>query len=169
MSGVACRPATSRLIVRHRTEEAGVDYGDKLFWLSVVIQRKYAQICAGFDLTPSQATLLCAVRNEPRQMADLAASLGMTKNALSQLVDRTARRELVGRASSAQDRRVVMLSATPTGKVLAEAIYAEIAKRLPEIARNLDADDQRDFERVATAIVDTSDLSSPTSNPPNTP
>ena len=146
-----------------------MDYGDKLFWLSVVIQRKYAQICAEFDLTPSQATLLCAVRNEPRQMADLAAALGMTKNALSQLVDRTARRELVGRANSAQDRRVVMLSATPTGKVLGEAIYAEIAKRLPEIAGNLDAADQRDFQRVATAIVDTSDLSAPTSNPPATP
>jgi len=160
---------TSRLIVRHRTVEAGVDYGDKLFWLSVVIQRKYAQICAEFDLPPSQATLLCAVRNEPRQMADLAASLGMTKNALSQLVDRTARRELVGRTSSAQDRRVVMLSATPTGKALGEAVYAEVAKRLPEIARNLDADDQRDFERVATAIVDTSDLSPPTSKQPIAP
>ncbi|MGW4804748.1 MarR family winged helix-turn-helix transcriptional regulator [Kitasatospora sp. NPDC004272] len=141
-----------------------MDYGDKLFWLSVVIQRKYAQICAGFDLTPAQATLLCAVRNEPRQMAGLAASLGMTKNALSQLVDRTARRELVSRAGSEQDRRVVMLSVTPTGKVLAEAFYAEVTKRLPEIAGNLDPDDQRDFERVATAIVDTSDLSSPTSN-----
>ena len=137
-----------------------MDYGDKLFWLSVVIQRKYAQICAGFDLTPLQATLICAVRNEPRQMADLVVSLGMTKNALSQLVDRTARRNLVGRASSARDRRVVMLTATPTGKVLADAVYAEIVKRLPEISKSLDADDQREFERVATAIVDTSDLSS---------
>ncbi|MDX3344412.1 MarR family transcriptional regulator [Streptomyces sp. ME02-6979A] len=146
-----------------------MDYGDKLFWLSVVIQRKYAEVCAEFDLTPAQATLLCAVRNEPRRMADLAASLGMTKNALSQLVDRTERRELVGRASSAQDRRVVMLSATPTGKVLGEAVYAEVAKRLPEIARNLDADDQRDFERVATAIVDISDLSPPASNQRVTP
>ncbi|MBQ0916576.1 MULTISPECIES: MarR family winged helix-turn-helix transcriptional regulator [Streptomyces] len=141
-----------------------MNYGDKLFWLSVVIQRKYAQICAEFDLTPSQATLLCAVRDEPRRMADLAASLGMTKNALSQLVDRTARRELVDRASSKQDRRVVMLSVTPTGKVLAEAVYAEVAKRLPEITTNLDADDQRGFERMTTAIVDTSDLSSPASN-----
>lgn len=141
-----------------------MDYGDKLFWLSVVIQRKYAQICAGFDLPPSQATLLCAVRNEPRKMADLAASLGMTKNALSQLVDRTARRGLVGRATSEHDRRVVMLSATPTGKKLAEALYAEITRRLPEIAGNLDADDRRDFERVTTAIVATSDLSAPTTN-----
>jgi DNA-binding MarR family transcriptional regulator len=146
-----------------------VDYGDKLFWLSVVIQRKYAQICAEFDLTPSQATLICAIRNEPRQMADLAASLGMTKNALSQLVDRTARRDLVSRESSAQDRRVVMLGVTPTGKVLAEAVYAEITKRLPEIARNLDAEDQRDFERVVAAVVDTSDLSASTSNQPNAP
>jgi DNA-binding MarR family transcriptional regulator len=135
-----------------------VDYGDKLFWLSVVIQRKYAEICAEFDLTPSQATLLCAVRNEPRRMADLAASLGMTKNALSQLVDRTARRELVDRAGSAQDRRVVMLRATPEGKVLGDAVYAEICARLPEIASGLDADDQRDLERVATAVVDTSEL-----------
>lgn len=140
-----------------------MDYGDKLFWLSVVIQRKYAQICAEFDLTPSQATLICAIRNEPRQMADLAASLGMTKNALSQLVDRTARLALVSRSNSAQDRRVVMLSVTPAGKVLAEAVYAEITKRLPEIAKDLDADDQRDFKRVATAIADTSDLS-PSSN-----
>jgi hypothetical protein len=53
--------------------------------------------------------------------------------------------------------------------VLGDAIYAEVAKRLPEIARNLDADDQRTFARVATAIVDTSDLSAPTSDPPVTP
>jgi DNA-binding MarR family transcriptional regulator len=164
VGGVVRRLVTSRLVVRQRTREIGVDYGDKLFWLSVLIQRKYAQICAEFDLTPSQATLLCAVRDEPRQMADLAASLGMTKNALSQLVDRTARRELVGRASSAQDRRVVMLSATPAGKVLGEAVYAEVAKRLPEIAGSLDADDQRDFERLAAAIVDTSGVSASTSD-----
>ncbi|WP_200946549.1 MarR family winged helix-turn-helix transcriptional regulator [Microbacterium sp. Root553] len=145
--------------------EANVDYGDKLFWLSVVIQRKYAQVCAEFDLTPSQATLICAVRNTPRQMADLAASLGMTKNALSQLVDRTSRLELVTRASSEQDGRVVMLSTTPAGKLLAEAVFAEISRRLPEIAKDLDADDQRDFARVATAIADTSPLSPSTSNP----
>ena len=141
-----------------------MDYGDRLFWLSVLIQRRYAQICAGYDLTPSQATLLCAVKDEPRQMAYLAASLGMTKNALSQLVDRTERRDLVSRVGSEQDRRVVMLGVTPAGKVLAEAVYAEITKRLPDIAGNLDADDQRDLERVATAIVDASGVSASTSS-----
>ena len=120
-----------------------MDYGDKLFWLSVLIQRRYAQICAGFDLTSAQATLLCAVRDEPKRMTYLAASLGMTKNALSQLVDRTERRDLVSRVGSEQDRRVIMLGVTPAGKVLAEAVYAEITKRLPDIAGHLGAEDQR--------------------------
>ncbi|MFF4468788.1 MarR family winged helix-turn-helix transcriptional regulator [Streptomyces sp. NPDC001599] len=141
-----------------------MDYGDKLFWLSVLIQRKYAQICAEYDLTSLQATLLCAIKDEPRRMAYLAASLGMTKNALSQLVDRTERRDLVSRASSEQDRRVIMLSVTPAGKVLAEAVFAETTKRLPDIAENLDADDQRDLERLATAIVHASGVSASTSS-----
>ncbi|MFI9536873.1 MarR family winged helix-turn-helix transcriptional regulator [Nocardia fusca] len=146
-----------------------MDYGDKLFWLSVLIQRRYAQIGAEYDLTSLQATLLCAVKDEPRQMAYLAASLGMTKNALSQLVDRTERRHLVSRASSEQDRRVIMLSVTPTGKVLAEAVFAEAVfaettKRLPDVAENLDADDQRDLERLATAIVDAAGVSASTSS-----
>lgn len=143
---------------------AGVDYGDKLFWLSVLIQRRYAQICAEHDLTSLQATLLCAVKDEPRQMAYLAASLGMTKNALSQLVDRTEQRNLVRRASSEQDRRVIMLSVTPRGKILAEAVYAETTKRLPDVAENLDADGQRDLERLATAIVGASGVTAPASS-----
>ncbi|USX55603.1 MarR family winged helix-turn-helix transcriptional regulator [Lentzea sp. HUAS12] len=136
-----------------------MDYGDKLFWISVLIQRRYAQICAEHDLTSSQATLLCAVKDESKRMAYLATSLGMSKNALSQLVDRTERRGLVSRAGSEQDRRVTMLGVTPAGKVLAEAVYAEITKRLPDIAGNLGPDDQRDFERIATTLVDTADLS----------
>ncbi|MFJ6852979.1 MarR family winged helix-turn-helix transcriptional regulator [Streptomyces sp. NPDC091271] len=141
-----------------------MDYGDKLFWLSVLIQRRYAQICVEHDLTPSQATLLCAVKDEPRRMAYLAASLGMTKNALSQLVDRTERRGLVSRASSEQDRRVIMLGVTPAGKVLAEAVFAETVKRLPDVAGSLDADGQRDLERLATAIVDAAGVSASTSS-----
>ncbi|MCS7480405.1 MarR family winged helix-turn-helix transcriptional regulator [Umezawaea endophytica] len=130
------------------------DYGDKLVWLSTLIQRRYAQICAEHDLTPAQATLLCAVKDAPEQMAGLAASLGMTRNALSQLVDRTERLGLVRRESREHDRRITALGVTPAGKVLAEAVYAEVTKRLPAIAEGLDLDDRHHLERIATAIVD---------------
>jgi len=137
------------------------DYGDKLVWLSTLIQRRYARICAEHDLTPAQATLLCAVKDEPQHMAGLAASLGMTKNALSQLVDRTERRGLVHREGREHDRRVIALGVTPAGKVLAEAVYAEVTKRLPDIADGLGVDDQRHLERIATAIVDASSVTDP--------
>jgi DNA-binding MarR family transcriptional regulator len=130
------------------------DYGHKLVWLATLIQRRYAQICAEHDLTPSQATLLCAVKDAPEQMAGLAASLGMTKNALSQLVDRTERLGLVQRESREHDRRITALGVTPAGKVLAEAVHAEVTKRLPDIAVSLDTDDQRHLERIATTLVD---------------
>ncbi|MFG1603191.1 MarR family winged helix-turn-helix transcriptional regulator [Actinoplanes sp. NPDC049265] len=131
-------------------------YGDKLVWLSTLIQRRYAQICAEHDLTPAQATLLCAVKDGPQRMGDLAASLGITKNALSQLVDRTEQRGLVRRESPEADRRVIALFVTGTGKGLAEAVYADVTRRMPEIADGLDEDDQRHLERVATMIVDAS-------------
>lgn len=135
-----------------------MSYGDKLFWLSVLVQRKYAQLCTELDLTPTQATLLCAIKDEPKRMTYLATALGISKNALSQLVDRTEARGLVSRVTSEQDRRVIMLGVTPEGKVLAEAVFAETVKRLPDIAAGLDADDQRELERVATAVVDASGI-----------
>lgn len=130
------------------------DYGDKLVWLSTLIQRRYAQICAEHDLTPAQATLLCAVKDEPQRMGGLAASLGMTKNALSQLVDRTEQRGLVHRDSPEQDRRIITLGVTASGKDLAEAVYADVTRRMPDIAGTLSAADQRHLERIATTIVD---------------
>jgi DNA-binding MarR family transcriptional regulator len=130
------------------------EYGDKLVWLSTLIQRRYARICARHDLTPAQATLLCAVKDGPQRMTGLAASLGMTKNALSQLVDRIEQRDLVRRGSPAPDRRVIALGVTPAGKALAEAVYADVTTGLPDIAGMLGADDQDHLRRIATLIVE---------------
>ena len=129
-------------------------YGDKLVWLSTLIQRRYAQICAEHDLTPAQATLLCAVKDGPERMGGLAASLGITKNALSQLVDRTAQRGLVHRDSPEPDRRVITVAVTAAGKELAEAVYADVTERLPDVAGGLSPADQRLLERLATTIAD---------------
>lgn len=127
-------------------------FGNTLVWLSVLTQRRYAQICAEHDLTTTQAQLLCAVKDHPQRMAELAASLGMAKNALSQLVDRMERRGLVHRDSPLPDRRVIALGVTPIGKEIAESLYADVAKRLPDIAAGLSPEDQALLERLATTI-----------------
>ena len=127
-------------------------FGNALVALSIVIQRRFVQICGDHDLTPAQGQLLCSVKDRPRRMAELAAAMGMAKNALSQLVDRTERRGLVQRESPGSDRRVITLYVTAEGKLIADALYADIAERLPDIAGDLSPDDQQVFRHLATAI-----------------
>jgi DNA-binding MarR family transcriptional regulator len=132
------------------TEQQG--FGDVLIVLSVVIQRRYAQICADHDLTPAQGQLLCMVKDQPRRMADVAGRLGTAKNALSQLVDRTERRGLVQRESPGRDRRLITLGVTAAGKEIAESLFADVTSRLPDVAAGLSPADQQTLRRIATLI-----------------
>jgi DNA-binding MarR family transcriptional regulator len=132
------------------TERPG--FGERLIGLSMVIQRRYMQICADHDLTPAQAQLLCTIKDQPQFMAELASSLGMAKNALSQLVDRTERRGLVQRECQVNDRRMVMLTVTPSGKQAAEAVHADIADNLPDITGDLSDEERSVLWRLAMVI-----------------
>ena len=118
-------------------------FGNDLVWLSVLVQRRYAQICADHELTSAQATLLCAIKDQPQGMGELARMLGVAKNALSGLVDRMERLGLVQRETRTHDRRAVRLNTTAQGKKIVEALYADVAERLPDIAGALDAGEQR--------------------------
>ncbi|WP_405059306.1 MarR family transcriptional regulator [Kribbella sp. NBC_01505] len=124
-------------------------FGNDLVWLSVLVQRRYAQICADHDLTSVQATLLCVIKDRAVGMGELAQMLGVAKNALSGLVDRMERLGLVQRESVQSDRRAVMLSTTARGDELVTALYADVGARLPDIAAVLPAD-QRD--QLAQAV-----------------
>jgi DNA-binding MarR family transcriptional regulator len=124
-------------------------FGNNLVWLSVLVQRRYAQICADHDLTSAQATLLCAIKDQPQGMGELAQMLGVAKNALSGLVDRMERRGLVQRETLQQDRRAVTLSTTTLGKEIVSVLYADVAERMPDLAGALSADEQH---QLADAI-----------------
>jgi DNA-binding MarR family transcriptional regulator len=123
------------------TENDG--FGNNLVWLSVLVQRRYTQICADHDLTSAQATLLCVIRDQPQGMGELAQLLGVAKNGLSGLVDRMERRGLVRRETLEHDRRAVALSTTALGKKIVAALYADVADRMPEIAGALPADERQ--------------------------
>ncbi len=129
------------------TENDG--FGNDLVWLSVLVQRRYAQICADHDLTSVQATLLCVIKDQPQGMGELARQLGVAKNALSGLVDRIERRGLVQRETLQRDRRAVTLSTTALGKEIVSALYADVADRMPDSAGALPADERR---RLADSI-----------------
>jgi DNA-binding MarR family transcriptional regulator len=120
-------------------------FGNDLVWLSVLVQRRYTQICADHDLTAAQATLLCALKDQPQGMGELAQLLGVAKNALSGLVDRIERRGLVQRKTLQHDRRAVTLSVTARGKEIVGALYADVAERMPAITSALPEDERHQF------------------------
>jgi DNA-binding MarR family transcriptional regulator len=127
-------------------------FGNNLVWLSVLVQRRYAQICADHDLTSAQATLLCVIKDQPQGMGELAQLLGVAKNALSGLVDRMQRRGLVQRETLQRDRRAVALSATALGKEIVDVLYADVAERMPDIAGALPADEQHQLANSIARI-----------------
>jgi DNA-binding MarR family transcriptional regulator len=132
------------------TENDG--FGNDLVWLSVLVQRRYAQICADHDLTSAQATLLCVLKDQPQGMGELAQVLGVAKNALSGLVDRIERRGLVQRETLQHDRRAIALSTTALGKEIVAALYADVAERMPVITSALPADEQLQFANSVARI-----------------
>ena len=138
-------------------------FGNDLVWLSVLVQRRYAQICADHDLTSAQATLLCAIKDRPQGMGELAQLLGVAKNALSGLVDRVERLGLVRRETHERDRRAVTLTTTPLGEKVVGALYADVAARMPDITAALSADERRQLADSVARI--TSDAPETVSRP----
>ncbi|GIE76908.1 transcriptional regulator [Actinoplanes philippinensis] len=128
-------------------------FGNNLVYLSVLIQRRFTQLCAEHDLTNAQAHLLCLVKDRPHGMSELGPLLGLAKPGLSGLVDRTERRGLVQRCSAEHDRRACTVSSTPLGKEIGDALYADVAARLPGIVDQLSPADRRLLEELVAAVI----------------
>ncbi|MBT0773646.1 hypothetical protein KIH74_32175 [Kineosporia sp. J2-2] len=78
----------------------------------------------------------------------------MPRSTTNQLVDRIERRGLVRRGSPETDRRVILLRVTPQGKQVAESLYADVSRRLPDVADALRPQDQQALRALAVQITD---------------
>ncbi|MBL7254073.1 MarR family winged helix-turn-helix transcriptional regulator [Paractinoplanes lichenicola] len=129
-------------------------FGITMVGLSVLIQRRYAQICAEHDLTPAQAQLLCMIKDQPCGMRELAPLMGMERPGLTGLVIRAEKLGLVQRDSPGRDRRAVVVSTTPFGQKTVEALYADIDASVPDLLNDLPAAGRASFEHVLQALAE---------------
>ncbi|MBB2943373.1 DNA-binding MarR family transcriptional regulator [Actinoplanes lutulentus] len=121
--------------------------------LSFLVQRRYARVCAGHDLSPAQAQLMCVIKDQARGMTELTHMLGLERPGLTGLVDRIERRGLLRRESSQQDRRAVTVALTPRGKEVTEAFFAEVTASLQDAVAHLPETDRQQFEAIAFGII----------------
>ena len=81
---------------------------------------------------PQFRTLMHVHRNRQASLTDVSEHLGLTPASTSTLVDGLARRGLLLRVASAEDRRRICLSLTATGQTAMESIRRETRGTLAE-------------------------------------
>jgi DNA-binding MarR family transcriptional regulator len=96
---------------------------------------------SGFDDMPRNgAYLLARVYDGRYAVADLTRGLGISKQAVSQLVDTMVTRGYIERKPHADDRRRMQLTLTPRGDAAATVSWQAATRTDDELERRLSAD-----------------------------
>ncbi|ABC80202.1 MarR family winged helix-turn-helix transcriptional regulator [Anaeromyxobacter dehalogenans] len=107
----------------------------------------------GLDLSPVQVhALLWLGMGGALTMGELARHVAVTEKTITGVVDRLERDELVQRARSRDDRRVVRVSLAARGEAAWRALDAEISARLEGLLALLEPRDRRDLVRILARL-----------------
>jgi DNA-binding MarR family transcriptional regulator len=96
-----------------------------------------------------------------RAPSQVAEEMGMTRGALSKLVDRLAARGLVGRAEAAGDRRFQDLALTEAGRALVPDLAALADANDEAVFGCLSPDERRALETLLKAVARRRGLAKP--------
>ena len=119
-----------------------------------LVSAHFAAAVAEVDLAPAQARALHELDLErPISMRELAERLKSDPSNVTGLIDRLEARGLVQRSASAEDRRVRLVTLTPAGEALLDAIEPDMAKAQERILAPLPAAERTEFMRMLRALV----------------
>ena len=94
--------------------------------------------CAGFEITPVQYGLLTTLSLNPDlDQNSLARELGIDRTNVADVLSRLARRGLVQRRRSRDDRRMVLARLTPAGARLTKKMYRPMRRAQERLLKPL--------------------------------
>ncbi len=126
---------------------------DALAQLAFVIHGMLELRAAEHDLSITQARLLGVLRDRTPTMNELARLLGLDKSSTSGLVDRAARRGLVVRIPSAEDKRAVLVSLTDQGRSLVSRAAASFGTELSAMLDLLPPSDRDALSAIVSRLL----------------
>ena len=91
----------------------------------------------------------------PTSVKSLVADLGLPRSTMTAIVDRLQERELVTRHPNPQDRRSVVLAATPTAEDALQRYHEGMMGLVEHIKKVLPDDEQDEFTRLVRKMADT--------------
>lgn len=98
--------------------------------------------------------VLAATAKAPRRMADLAGMVEVSSASLTGIVDRLEERGLVTRCRSTEDRRVVWVGITDSGRDRVEAADRHIHERIGALLTPLTEDERTELVRLLSKMND---------------
>jgi DNA-binding MarR family transcriptional regulator len=126
---------------------------DALAQSAFLVMGVLTRLAAEHDLSLTQLRVLAILRGRRLRMTELADHLGLEKSTLSGLVDRAEQRGLVARTPSASDGRVIEVSLTTLGGVLAASGATRVREQLGETVARLTDAEQRRLESLLTKLL----------------
>ncbi len=114
----------------------------------------FLQETEAFGLTPVQyAALQAAVQAPGLDQRTLAGAIGLDTSTTAGVIDRLEARQLIQRSPSAHDRRVRLLTATPDGQALLDAVQPAMQRAQDRMLAPLPKAERAEFMRMLQALV----------------
>ena len=151
-------PSTARATARSTERSAGRPAPSSDDLTDAVLSASRALIgvaarsltAAGEDVTLVQyRTLVLLGYSGPQRITDLASELLVTSSTVTRLVNRLARKEMVLRYRSPQDRRATCVEITARGR---DVVLAVMNRRREEMSRIVRRVPVRDRRQIVTAL-----------------
>ena len=95
---------------------------------------------ARHDMSQGRFTVLCLLNRNPDQPmspSDLAARSGVTRATMTGLLDGLERENLVRRDPDRNDRRMLMVELTPSGRRMLDEIFPDYYRRIAKLMGHL--------------------------------
>lgn len=97
-------------------------------------------------------TLRLLARENRLKVTDIASCLGVTLSAITGLINRLYKLELVTREQDDADRRIVWIKLTPKGQELIDSLTEKRAAKLADLLKELPAEDFKKLEELLRFI-----------------
>ena len=111
--------------------------------------------CAGFEITPVQYGLLTTLSLNPDlDQNSLARELGIDRTNVADVLSRLARRGLVQRRRSRDDRRMVLARLTPAGARLTKKMYRPMRRAQERLLKPLMSAERNPFLITLIRLID---------------
>ena len=141
-----------------RVSPIEVNLGYWLHYVGYRISHELGLRTQKFGVTAAEWVVLRALYDKGAMPSHLAMRLGLTRGAISKLVDRLLAKDLVTRTASKEDRRWQDIALTPKGRALVPRLAALADVNDREFFGVLSAGERATLERILKKIVRQRDM-----------